>query len=122
MSKIIKAVNSMISNEVHIGPVIRGYEGSEFFFMYGRKYKWSIIRNQKNDYYLHYYPGDQDLEQLASWPEEAWHEFGEMVSYNSRELGTKEAHDSLSELYTVIQEKLYGMDEVLDDIIGDDSF
>lgn len=120
MSKVIKAINAMVSHENQIGPVLRGDEGGELFFMYGGKHKWSIIRNQKNEYYLHYYPGGQDIKQLASWPEEAWHDFSEMVSYNTRDLGTKEAYDSLSELYTIVQEKLFGMDKVLDEIIGDD--
>lgn len=122
MSKIIKAVNAMVSNQEQIGPVIRGYDGNELFFEYGGKHKWSIIKNQKNEYYLHYYPGKQKLDELAGWPEEAWHEFSEMVSYNTRDLGTKEALDSLSELYIVVQEKLFGMDKVLDDIIEDDLF
>lgn len=112
----------MVSNQDQIGSVIRGYSGNELFFEYGGKHKWSIIKNQKKEYFLHYYPGDQMLDDLAGWPEEEWHEFGEMVSYNTRELGTKEAYDSLSELYTAVQEKLFGMDKVLDDIIGDDLF
>jgi hypothetical protein len=122
MSKIVKAINAMVSNQKLIGNVVRSYDGKEFFFKYDNKHKWSIIKNEKGDYYLHYYPGDQELEELAGWPDQAWHDFNEMVSYNSKELGTKEALDSLSELYTVVQEKLYKMNEVLDEIIGDDSF
>lgn len=122
MSRIIKAVNAMISNQDKIGHVIRGYRGNEIFFQYGGKHKWSISKNPKNEYYLHYYPSNQKLEELAGWPDEAWHEFNEIVSYNTKDLGTKEAHDSLSELYTIVQEKLFDMDKVLDDIIGDDLF
>jgi hypothetical protein len=122
MSKIVKAINVMVSNERAISNVIKGYESSELFFMYDNKHKWSIIKNDGGEYFLHYYPGDQELEILAGWPDVAWREFSEMVSYNSNDLGTKEAISSLSELYTVVQEKLYGMDKALDDIIGDDSF
>lgn len=117
MSKIVQAINAMVSNPDHITNVIRGYEGSELFFMYDNKYKWSIVKNQKNEYYLHFYPGKQELEHLASWSDDEWHEFSEMVSYNTNDLGTKEARSSLIELYTIISEKLFGMDSVLDDII-----
>lgn len=119
MSKIIKAVNAMLSNQHWIGSVIRGCVGTELFFKYRGIYKWSIIKGSKDDYYLHYYPGKQELEDLAAWPEDAWHEFSDMISYNTKDLGTKEAYDTLSELYTVVQEKLYGMDRVLDEIIDD---
>ncbi|MGF1873584.1 hypothetical protein [Photobacterium indicum] len=112
----------MVSNANLISRVISGYEGVELFFLYDQKHKWSIIKNQKNEYYLHYYPGNQKLEELAGWPDEAWHDFSQMVSYNTNELGTKEAHDSLSELYTIVQEKLFGMESILDEIIGDDTF
>ena len=122
MSKIIKAVNAMISNQKQIGTVIRGYTGNELFFTFDKKYKWSILKNVNGIYYLHFYPGDQSLEDLAGWPDDAWNEFGEMVSYNTKDLATKEAIDSLSELYTVVQEKLYGMDKVLDEIIDKDMY
>ncbi|WP_444932875.1 hypothetical protein [Microbulbifer sp. JTAC008] len=122
MSKIVKAVNAMVSNQDLIGPVIRGSHGTELFFKYAGKHKWSIIKNMSGDFYLHYYPGKFDLEEMAGWPDEEWHDFSEMVSYNTNELGTKEAHASLSELYTAVQEKLFGMDQVLDDIIADDLF
>lgn len=119
MSKIVTAINRMIAGESNISNVMRGYDSVELFFMYD-KYKWSIIKREAENYSLHYYPGNQTLEELASLLEEAWPEFGEMVSYRDDVLGTKEARSSLSELYTIIQEKLFGMDEVLDDIIGPD--
>ena len=117
MSRIIQAVNAMISNADKISQVIYGYN-DELFFMYAGKYKWSIIKGSKDIFYLHYYPGKQDLEDLAAI--KSWEGFREIVSYNSQDLGTKEAHDSLSELYNLIQEKLFKIDKVIDDIIKDD--
>lgn len=118
MSKIVTAINVMISNQDGIGKVIQGVNNPEIFFMYEGKHKWSILKNDKDEYFLHYYPGQQELEELARWDDEDWHYFGEMVSYTTRELGSKEAHDSFSELYTVVKEKRFNMDKILDDIIS----
>jgi hypothetical protein len=118
MSKIVKAINVMISNQNSIGKVIQGCNSSEIFFLFGNKHKWSIVKNDKGEYFLHYYPGKQTIENLASLQDDEWHEFSEMVSYNTKELAFKEAYDSFSELYTVVKEKLFNMDKVLDDIIS----
>lgn len=120
MSKIIEAINVMISNQDKIDLALQGVYEAEVFFRYAGKHKWSIIKNTSDEIYLHYYPGNVDVEELATWPHEAWHDFNGMVSYNSRDLGTKEAKDSLSELYTIVREKVFGMDQVLDDIIRSD--
>lgn len=121
MSKIIEAINVMISNQDKINPAIRGEYASEIFFSYQEKHKWSILKNDIGDYYLHYYPVKTSIEELASWPDEAWHEFGGMVSYNSKDLGTKEAKESLRELYSIVKEKIFGMDAVLEEIINSDA-
>jgi len=121
MSKIVEAVNVMISNQDKIDSTYQGTYEPEVFFRYDKKHNWSILRNEAGDFYLHYYPAKYEVEDLASWPEEAWHEFRGMVSYNSKDLGTKEAKDSLRELYTVVKEKVFGMDDVLSDIIKSDA-
>jgi hypothetical protein len=55
---------------------------------------------------------------LASILDEDWHnENINSVLYHSKTLGTKEATDSLAELHSIVNEKVYGMSEVLDDII-----
>lgn len=117
MSKIIVAVNSMITYEELIGDIIGGREGSELYFTFAGKHKWSICESNKNEYSLHYYPGEQELRELAGWSEDQWIDFTEIVTYRTRDLGTKEAVDSLSELYTIVKEKRFGMDLILDEII-----
>ena len=121
MSKIVEAINVMISNQDKIDTALRGEYEAEVFFQYDNKHKWSIIKNESGEYFLHYYPVRNSIESMASMPAEAWHDFTQMVSYNSVALGTKEARDSLQELYGIVKEKVFGMDEVLDDIIKSDS-
>lgn len=115
MSKIVQAVNAMISNPDKIGKVIRGE--SELFFLYKDKYKWSMDRRE-GDHILWFYPGDESLEQLASFEGEDWAETS-MVTYRDSEIGTKEAKASFAELYTLLKERVYGVNKVLDDIISD---
>ncbi|CAM3164487.1 hypothetical protein [Pseudomonas plecoglossicida] len=120
MSKIIEAINVMISNHANIDQVYQGTYAGEVFFRYANKYKWSILKNDSGDYYLSYYSGRYELKDMASWPDEVWHDFNDMVSYNSKDLGTKEAKDSLRELHTLVKGKVFGMDSVLDEIIKSD--
>jgi hypothetical protein len=119
MSKIVTAINAMISNSELITNAVQGTMDSEQFFKYDKKHIWSIIHNQKKgEYYLHYYPGNQDINHLAIIPEEYWDNAEiKSVAYRSKVLGTKEALDSLAELHSIVSEKVYGMDEVLDEII-----
>nr|WP_297356243.1 hypothetical protein [uncultured Caldimonas sp.] len=116
MSKVVQAVNAMISNPQLITNVMRN--GKEFFFVYKGKYKWSVSKNEKGEYYLFFYPGDEELEHLARYENEEW-EGTPMVTYSDGDIGTKEATASFAELYTLIKERVYGVNEVLDDIISD---
>lgn len=120
MSKIVTAINAMISSPELITNSVQGAADSEKFFVYDKKHLWSIIKNEERDeYYLHYYPGNQDIEILAGIPEEYWNQAEiKSVGYSSKVLGTKEALDSLRELDSIVSEKVYGMDDVLDEIIN----
>ncbi|BAN47673.1 hypothetical protein [Metapseudomonas resinovorans] len=120
MSKIIQAINVMISNSSRITDVVGGYTDSEYFFIYDGKHKWSMLIGNGGAYYLHFYPGDQDLNHIAVLDEDEWDRFTKRVSYNTRDLADKEAIDSFRELYSILKEKAYGMDEVLSDIIDSD--
>jgi hypothetical protein len=120
MSKIIQAVNSMISNANKITDVLRGQDDGEIFFLYKGKYKWSIKAYDGGDYFLYYYPNPKDaLSELASIDEENWTNV-ELTMYSTKDIKTQEAKETFRELFLKAKEKLYGMDKVLDDIINDD--
>lgn len=116
MSKIVQAVNAIISNPNAITKVIK--TADDLYFLYKGKYKWSISI-QDNDTLLWYYPGDESLEKLATTEDWAWEDIP-MVTYRSSEIGTREAKASFAELYVLLKERLYKVNEVLDDIINDD--
>ena len=117
MSKIVQAVNTMIENPKLITKVIRS--GDELFFLYKNKYKWSMTKRQ-GTYLLWFYPGEETLEQLVSYEVQEWDDVA-MVTYRDSDIGTREAKSSFSELYQLLQEKVHGVNDVLDDIISDDS-
>jgi hypothetical protein len=118
MSKIVQAVNAMISNKRNISNVMAGANG-EIFFLYKDKYKWSMRADDSGDYMLWHYPNDGwSLESLAQYDQGNWEEVP-MVFYRASDIGTKEARASFAELYQIIKDRQYGMDEVLDDIISD---
>lgn len=117
MSKVIQVMNAMISNPSKITDVIRGGppDSSEFFFLYDKKFKWSIALGARDVYNLYYYPGNLGIKQIASLAE--WNPDLEMVRYSTESLTTKEARESFIELYELVKEKLYNLDTVFDDII-----
>jgi hypothetical protein len=117
MSKIVQAVNAMISNKKLIDSVIIG--DSEIFFRYREKYIWSVRReSESGEYLLWYYPGADDVGRIAANDGEDW-ERVPMVVYKTADIGTKEARASFAELHSIVKERIYGMDEVLQDIISD---
>lgn len=115
--KIVSAANAMIVTRDRITEVTPAAQGSEIFFLYDGKYKWSIRKTDTADYGLFFYPGTQTLQELAAWPDNAWYEFNEMIRYSTLALGTKEAKDTFAELYRVVSENLFGINSVLDEII-----
>jgi len=118
MSKIIQAINTMITNSEKISKAIPGpAEGDEIFFLYDQKHKWSITKDQNNNYYLHYYSDQQPLESIASYTGPDWDQFTNFITYSTKDLKTREAYESMAELYRVVKEKAYGIDKALDDII-----
>jgi hypothetical protein len=115
MSKIVQAVNAMITNADFISDVRRGKD--ELFFLYKGKYTWSI-KKINADFFIYFYPTANideliDAERSSSW------EDVDMVVYRAGEIGTVEAKASFSELYTVLKEQEFGVNSVLDEIISD---
>lgn len=119
MSKIVQAVNAMIINSDRINSVIKGAHPTEYFFKYGPKHSWSIF-GRENDYCLNYYPDTDDLEPLAAMQDDEWQNFTKVMTYKTKDIGTREGLESFKELHSVVKEKIFGMDEVLDDIIEED--
>src|SRR5690606_10041677 len=116
MSKIVQAINAMIVNPDKIKSVIAS--GAEYFFIYKDKYKWSIIKNEQDDYIIFYYPDDISLEEVVSISNQNWQNLN-AIKYALSDIRTREADASISELYTLVSEKAYGIDEVFKDIISD---
>lgn len=121
MSKIVQAVNAMISRSDLITDVYKGEYETECFFKYDGKHNWSIGEGS-NSFFISYYPGESvDLKELASIPNDHWDNAAPRnISYNTQTIGTKEATESFSELLNIVNEKIHGMDSILDDIINSD--
>ena len=117
MSKIIQAVNSMISNSHLIDSAMYGHS-NELFFVYKNKYKWSIKQQDDGNYSLWFYPGDVKIQDLVHIEGHEW-EAIPMIHYSTKELPQREAIESFNELYRIVKEKVFGMDQVLDEIIKD---
>lgn len=115
MSKIVQAVNAMITNIELVTDVRRGR--AEVFFRYKDKYTWSMKRDG-GDHFLYFYP-DAGIEELLAREAHGDWEGLDMVVYKDVEIGTKEAKASFSELYTLLKEREFGVNAVLDDIISD---
>lgn len=125
MSKIVAATNSMIANSDKISTVIN--RDSYWFFLYNKKYAW-CIENLDNEgtnssilYFLKaegiFYVNDVKVfERLSRQDVRLLVKQGEAIEYNSNEIGTEEALKAFRLLFTIVKERGFGMDNVLDDI------
>ncbi len=115
MSKVVKAINSMITNDSKISNVIKS--GDELFFLYDKKHKWSMGYVEDRGYFLHFYPSTvhtiEEISSISSWDSVSF------VTFKSEDINTREATETFKELYQILQGKLYGIDDVLNEIIGD---
>ena len=119
MSKIVQAVNAMLTNKNQITPVIEKW--NQFFFLYKDKYIWSIrYEEEEGEYTLSFYPEKQSIEEIVSTSGPLWQYSTQFIAYKGSDIGTHEAIASFRDLYLLIKEKVFGVDKVLDDIIKDD--
>ncbi len=113
--KIVQVINAMITNQSKITDVHRNNE--EYFFLYDKKHKWSILKNDSEDYSIHFYPnvevGPDILANVNNW------DGIDFVSYSTEDLKTKEAIESYRELYQIVADKLYGIEDIFNEIIAD---
>jgi hypothetical protein len=119
MSKIVQAVNVMITRKNLITNVCQGE--NEIFFTYNGKYNWSVA-HRDDDIYLWYYPNSESIDELLGRSHAGEWDGVSMVTYKASDIGTREAVETFNELYRTVKEKLFGVDDVLDDIIKDDPF
>jgi hypothetical protein len=115
MSKIVQAINSMIQNNEYLHDVT--LSDGEFFFKY-KGYIWSI-KNTDDGYYLYYYPGFTEVNHVICANNNGVINSDSYALYRSADIKTREAYESFSELHQIVRNKLFNMDNVLDDIIGD---
>jgi hypothetical protein len=115
--KIVQVANTMISNKDKISNVIR--VDNEFYFLYDKKYKWSEIKTNSDDYIVHFYPMDNiGVEDISE--QRDWGNYQDFVTYSTIDLKTREARETFTELYQVLADKLYGIDDIFDNIIRED--
>lgn len=122
MSKVVQAVNVMIEHPEKISNAISTNEGFSVFFCYDQKHVWSIVKRanfEGDDFVLSYYPNGEATQELVNLEPENWEDLT-FVRYSASDIGTKEAKQSFSELFNIVQEKVFGMDEVFDEIINGD--
>lgn len=115
MSKVVQAINAMIANPEKIESVVAS--GSEYYFTYKNKYKWSI-KKDNDEIIIYYYPDNKPLEQIIADSNSNWSNVT-YINYNLSDIRSREADASFAELYTLVSEKAYGIDEVFKDIISD---
>ena len=121
--KIVLVINSMISNQEKITNVIPNQ--GEFYFLYDGRHKWSIdkiVEQHKENYLINFFPNDptagvgslEEIYETRMWGNPLFH----VASYSTKELNTVEAYESFKDLYDILFNKVYGIDDVFDEIIS----
>ena len=116
MNKIIQVINVMISNAQKVTNVIVNKE-DEFFFIYNKNHKWSITEDENDgSVSLFLYPDEQiKLEELAF--ETDYGVYKKFVAFSSDDFKSKELTESFVELMNLVKNKIYGVDDILDEIL-----
>lgn len=117
MNKIIQVINTLVSNSGKITNVLVT-QNDEFFFMYNNKHKWSIIESKEDidSISIFLYPDETiKLETLAF--DTDYNDYKRFVAYRSQDFKSTEAIESFRELLKIVKDKIYGVDEILDEIL-----
>lgn len=115
MSKIIQAINNIIEHSDKITSVIR--IENENFFNYSGHIMSIIEYGEGESYRIYIYPNFSstlDVKSIEN-PRNFDHVF-----YDTDNIKGREALESFNNLYSIVAEKIYGVDTILDDIIGKD--
>jgi len=122
MDKIIPTIQAMVKHPQNISDVCTGCENKdEYFFLYNKKYRWSISQSEADgSFNLFYYAApNMTIEEIASVPSDAQQEY--LLWFSSKNFPSKEQQLAFSDLLKIVREKLFNIDAVMEDIIGDDS-
>ncbi|MGO9411725.1 MAG: hypothetical protein ACLQCB_13375 [Spirochaetia bacterium] len=116
--KIVEAVNMMITRADLIKNIVKEPDLSSSFLFDFDKYRWAITKRDSDDFILVLFPNcELPTAELAELDMETYNNL-EKVAYATSELKTKEAIASFADLYRKVQEKMYGIDQILDKIIN----
>ena len=121
MSKIVQVVNTMLNNPSKITNVQKGHD--LIFFNYIHEQLWGISKQDNDQIILSIYP-QKDLpiavKDLVNMDDLDWKLTPPIsIAYSSESLKESDALESFTELYRVMIEKLYGIDDIFDEIIQD---
>lgn len=121
MSKILQVVNTMLNNPSKITNVQKKQDVILFNYLHDQL--WGIFKQDNDHLILSIYP-QKDLpitvKDLVNMDDLDWKLTPPIsIAYSSESLKEREALESLTELYKVIIEKLYGIDDIFDEIIQD---
>jgi hypothetical protein len=119
MNRIVQVINAMISNVDKIDNVSKsGYE--RYYFLYNNKHKWAISYDENNDdYFLTLYPvKDLTISQIIDFEDsQCINEPLDSVIYKSSDQKSREATESYAELYNIVKSKVFGVDDIFNDIL-----
>jgi hypothetical protein len=109
IEKIQKVIEKMISDHSRIKSVVKSEDDfpsslEEYYFTYPEdKYLWSIGQNSEEQRYVFYYPSKSDRTTF--------------LRFESDDMD-KTTKENLKLLYQVVRGKLYGFDDVVNDILS----
>jgi hypothetical protein len=107
--RIQLVIQKMLDEHKKIKSVVRDNDaieqgGEEYYFTYpDDKYLWSVMKDSGGDNYIFFYPSKDDKSNF--------------LRFGSEELNTLSIQ-KLKYLFTEVRGKIFGFDDVLDDILG----
>lgn len=123
--KIVQVINTIISNKEKITEI--KVDNKEFYFLYNNKTKWSVEKtydDYREDYIVNFYPDDpdnivpSDLDDIIS--DKGFGILTNFASYSARDLGTVEAYETFKDLFDILFDRIYGINDTFDSILADD--
>lgn len=108
-NKFVRALVVMEQNPNQITNVAK--DENLLFFKY-KKYVWAFYHSESVDhYYLHFIPEETEVSAaINNW------EQSQTVTYSTEDY--PQASEVFARLYSTVKGRLYGIDDVLNDIIG----